>query len=158
MSLRIVVTVLLAAGLVSVAAADRRAPHAADRTNTFVREPVVVYSSDAAGVVGQDRSTLIVYRDGLSLYSRSADAANPDGVVRSVNVGLVKVRSLLRSLIGLGAVTALDGATADPQGVAHTLTVMEPGTDAVAHTFSFGANDYPRILSTVNAFITRLGV
>ena len=103
--------------------------------------------------------SLIVYQDGLTLYSRSVDAANPDGVVFSVNIGTAKVRSLMRSLLSLGALQLQDGTTPDPTlGVATTLSLMEPGTDAVAHTFSFGSADDPQVLALMNAFIARLDV
>ncbi len=157
-SLSLALTALLVVSVVSLQASPTApAPSAA---NTYVREPVLVYASEQRSATETLSRSLIVYQDGFVVVSHTADGgAGTQAESKAGNVGAVKVRSWVRSLLQAGAATLPDGPTPDPAagGVA-TLTVSEPGTSAWAHTFSYGAGDYPVLEGVVNAIFLRLGV
>ena len=65
---------------------------------TFVREPIIIFTSERVTPLGVQSSSLIVYQDGFVTASRSGDSSS--GFVPSllaVDVGLQKARSGLQS-------------------------------------------------------------
>ena len=156
LSLLAVATSLVLA-LPSLSASSATAASTASATtaasDSFRREPIIVYTFEQVTASGPQSVSLVVYQDGYTAASRRGDAGQgtPDNVV-SGNVGELKAQGWFYGLTSAGAAHLPDGPTPDPTGAgAATLSVFEPATNA-------WSGDYPRIESTMQAILLRINV
>lgn len=132
-------TVLLLLSALPVAAGSYTALHSATATsscvNAIVHEPLLVYEVHGGTLAGPVALNLIVFSDGSARWADLSDADVPRGGVVNSTPGAVL--ALVRDLEILGG-----GGSCDAQGYVtdvplHTLTLLGPGTNSRAHTFSW---------------------
>lgn len=103
--------------------------------NAILHEPLLVYEVHGGTLAGPVDLNLIVFSDGQARWVDLTDADVPRGGV--VNSDPDAALDLVRDLERIGG-----GLNCDAQGYVtdvplHTLTLLKPGTDTRAHTFSW---------------------
>jgi hypothetical protein len=148
LSTKLALAALLAVPATWLASSSLQAP------NTFPREPVVILDSlfDAEPFPGVN--TLIVYSDGRTILVQQAPPFITEPILTSTTVSQQAVRELVRDLIQIGVTSMQDTITAPGPSSQFTLTVLDPTTDASAHTFSWTGFDAILVNATIGSFLT----
>ena len=119
----------------------------------FGRQPVVVYESSFAGLLGTTHVHLIAYSDGHISFSRGNSGFPLPDVSVFIDVDSETVQAFARELRKAGATTLGDNVT--PGFPVNTLTILGPDPTTVAHSFSYDTFSGPHIDVTlaINKFI-----
>ncbi len=122
-------------GLLVAVLAGARPP----ASNTFVREPIVVYDfSDVPNPILLGNTSLIVYNDGHVVYVQLPGVApGSQTIAVSKVVPPAAALGLARQLYTLGVSEFEDTVAPPDASQVHTLSVLGPYTDASVHTFSW---------------------
>jgi len=103
--------------------------------NAIVHEPLLVYEVRGGTLVGPVDLHLVVYSDGAARIVDVSDAEFPRAAVAHTDPDAVS--DLLRDLERVGGMLGCDELGMVTDVPLHTLTMLKPGTDARAHTFSW---------------------
>lgn len=103
--------------------------------NAIVHEPLLVYEVRGGTLAGPVDLHLVVYSDGAARIVDVTDAELPRAAVAEADPEAVS--DLLIDLERVGGMLACDSAGFVTDMPLHTLTLLKPGTDARAHTFSW---------------------
>lgn len=132
-------TVLLLLSALPVAAGSYTALHPDTATsscvNAILHEPLLVYEVHGGTLAGPVDLNLIVFSDGQARWVDLTDADVPRGGV--VNSDPEAVQDLVRDLERIGGALNCDAQGYVTDVPLHTLTLLGPGTNTRAHTFSW---------------------
>ncbi len=132
-------SVLLLLSALPVAAGSFSAVHPTSGqsscVNTILHEPLLVYEVHGGTLAGPVDMNLIVYSDGSARWADFTDADAPRGGV--VNSNPDAVLDLVRDLERIGGALNCDAQGYVTDVPLHTLTLLGPGTNSRAHTFSW---------------------
>lgn len=130
-------SVLVSLPLVAFVFAAAPAPIAAPPCNeTYVRDPLIVYSLTQGTLVAPIDEQLTVDAAGTARLARST----PDGVGSksvAVSIGAAAAADLQHALAQAGAGVLCDGGPAPIPTPLRSLTILRPGTDTRAHNVSW---------------------
>ncbi len=125
----------LAGGAVSLRPVPLDNGGTAGCVNTIGHEPVLIYEVRGGTLLGPVDSFLIVYGDGSARHMDLSDEGKP--VARHAFPGPEAVSDLALSLERIGGMLNCDGTQTATDVPLHTLTMLKPGTEQRAHTFSW---------------------
>lgn len=123
-------------------------------------EPVVVYQVSGGTLTGTQFLSLVIYDSGFASVAINNQAVFPvPGTtidVQTKSVGPAAVQRLMRSLTTAGAFELPDQPLAVSDVPLNTLTVLDGGADAKAHTFSYWltSGDYAPIGAALDKFLS----
>ncbi len=103
--------------------------------NVIVHEPLLVYEVRGGTIAGPFDLHLVVYSDGAARIADLTDAEIPRGAAAQTDPDAVS--DLMRDLERVGGMIDCDSLGTYTDVPLHTLTMLKPGTDARAHTFSW---------------------
>lgn len=105
------------------------------QTGSIDRQPVLIHDVSGSTLLGSVQSTTIVWSDGSVSYSSNSYTSGP--VVDTWTLGDGAYEGLLQGLVDSDAWILSDQWPQATDTPVHTVTVLDPTSNASAHTFSF---------------------
>ncbi len=103
--------------------------------NVILHEPLLVYEVRGGTLAGPVDLHLVVHSDGSARIVDVSDADFPRAAVAGADPEAVQ--DLLRDLERVGGMLGCDSAGMVTDVPLHTLTMLKPGTETRAHTYSW---------------------
>lgn len=135
------------------------APPPGQCPNLVRLEPVLIYSSTGATVLGTEDVSLVVYNNGNARWTRFFSTFEVPGATSEVRLSFAgedAVRDLVLDLSVLGAGTECDEdlSLVDVSAI-RTLTLLRDQTDTRGHTLNWGsgAAPYGALQARIDAFV-----
>lgn len=129
---------------------------AADPSNAFRREPILIYDSTTATVPGQLETSLVVYNDGRIILGTNSFfyTGSVEEVLVAKTVSPAELQALFSGLLSAGATHLTDGASVGPGQ--DTVTFFHP-QGRRSNTFTYGAFSGPhlKVGTIIQRFIAR---
>ena len=150
----IVLSALAAVALFARASTADEVEPIPDCPNLWKNEPVVILDTSGATLLGPVHENLIVYSSGLVAYSRAA-GHHVSKEVRTTQISRAEVGQLVRDLRDAGAMHACDQAILFLDVPMKSLTVLNAGSNASAHTVNYWAASRTTRRSTTSSGTSR---
>jgi len=109
--------------------------HSNGCANAIVHEPLLVYEVRGGTLLGPVDLHLVVYSSGAARIVDVSDADFPRAAIADTDPD--EVHDLIRDLERVGGMLACDSSGMVTDVPLRTLTLLKPGTDARAHTYSW---------------------
>ena len=124
---------------------------------TINRQPVLLYELSGITLLGPVTQTVVAYSSGDITMSQMIGHSNPPSVIRA-QMSVVSLESFLVAMYGAGVAGLQDQEFSVTDAPLRTVTVLSPGTDAIAHSFSYYIpdGDYAGVSELLRRFVEEL--